>query len=200
MGYSIKNLSDLDEESSRQMSRIFMECFGYMFEKFSKDKEALRECFEKSFIYDMIYVALDGDKVVGFIAPSSCKGRVVNVNKKEFCNHFGKVRGSIFSWQLKLIMGKPAVKEPNQCYIDFVGVDKNYRRKGVAVELFNYIHENLIFDEFHLDVLTTNPGAQKLYEKLGYGIVKVKKSIMTRSQGLGNLVVMKYKPPVRICL
>ncbi|MDU4891144.1 MAG: N-acetyltransferase [Clostridium sp.] len=193
MGYSIKNLSDLDEESSRNMSRIFIESFGHMFEKFSKDKEALIECFEKSFIYDMIYVALDGKRVVGFIAVSNCKGRVVNVNKKEFCNHFGKIKGAIFSWQLKMIMGKPVVSEPNQCYIDFVAVDKDYRRKGVAIELFNYIHEHLIFDEFNLDVLTTNPEAQKLYEKLGYKVDKVKKSIMTRSQGLGNLVIMKHK-------
>lgn len=193
MGYSIKNLSDLDEESSRNMSRIFIESFGHMFEKFSKDKEALIECFEKSFIYDMIYVALDGKRVVGFIAVSNCKGRVVNVNKKEFCNHFGKIKGAIFSWRLKMIMGKPVVSEPNQCYIDFVAVDKDYRRKGVAIELFNYIHEHLIFDEFNLDVLTTNPEAQKLYEKLGYKVDKVKKSIMTRSQGLGNLVIMKHK-------
>lgn len=193
MGYSIKNLSDLDEESSRNMSRIFIESFGHMFEKFSKDKEALIECFEKSFIYDMIYVALDGKRVVGFIAVSNCKGRVVNVNKKEFCNHFGKIKGAIFSWQLKMIMGKPVVSEPNQCYIDFVAVDKDYRRKGVAIELFNYIHEHLIFDEFNLDVLTTNPEAQKLYEKLGYKVDKVKKGIMTRSQGLGNLVIMKHK-------
>lgn len=193
MGYSIKNLSDLDEGSSRCMSRIFIESFGHMFEKFSKDREALIECFEKSFIYDMIYVALDGGRVVGFIAVSSCKGRAINVNKKEFCNHFGKIKGAIFSWQLKMIMGKAAVSEPNQCYIDFVAVDKDYRRKGVAIELFNYIHEHLIFDEFNLDVLTTNPGAQKLYEKLGYKVDKVKKSIMTRSQGLGDLVIMKHK-------
>ncbi|MEG2017967.1 MAG: N-acetyltransferase [Clostridium sp.] len=193
MGYSIKNLNDLDEESSRCMSRIFIESFGHMFEKFSKDKEALIECFEKSFIYDMIYVALDGKRVVGFIAVSNCKGRVVNVNKKEFCNHFGKIKGAIFSWQLKMIMGKPAVSEPNQCYIDFVAVDKEYRRKGVAIELFNYIHEHLIFDEFILDVLTTNPEAQKLYEKLGYSVHKVKKSIVTSLQGLGSLVIMKHK-------
>lgn len=193
MGYTVKNLSDLDEESSRCMSRIFIESFGQRFEKFSKDKEALRECFEKSFIYDMIYVALDGKRVVGFITASSCKGSVINVNKKEFCNHFGKIRGTIFSWQLKMIMGKPLVSEPNQCYINFVAVDKEYRRKGVATELFNYIHEHLIFDEFKLDVLTTNPEAQKLYEKLGYKVDKVKKNIIMSFKGLGNLVIMKNK-------
>ena len=51
----------------------------------------------------------------------------------------------------------------------------------------------MIFDEFNLDVLTTNPEAQRLYEKLGYKVDKVKKSIMTRSQGLGNLVIMRHK-------
>ncbi len=193
MSYSIKNLNDLDEADTMAVSRIFVESFGYMFGKFSKDTEALIECFDKSFIADMIYVALDGDKVIGFIAPSSNKGRVVNINKKEFCNNFGKVRGSIFSWQLKMIMGKPAVKEDNQCYIDFVATHKDYKRKGVATELFKYIHQHLAFDEFNLEVLTTNPGAQKLYEKLGYQVVKIDKNIMTRSQGLGDLVIMKLK-------
>lgn len=200
MGYSIKNLSDLDEDSSRCVSRIFIENFGYMFEKFSKDKEALRECFEKSFIYDMIYVALDGSKIIGFIAVSNCKGRVINVNKKEFCSHFGKVKGSIFSWHLKRVIGHPIVEEPNQCYIDFVAVDKEYRRRGVATELFNYIHEHLIFDEFNIDVLNKNQDAQKLYKKLGYDIKKMKKGILMTSQGFGNLVAMKYKPPIKICL
>lgn len=200
MGYTIKNLNDLDEESSRCMSSIFIENFGHIFKNFSKDKEAMRICFEKSFIYDMIYVALDGKTVIGFIAVSSCKGRVIDVNKKEFCNQFGKIKGTLFSWRLKSIMGKPAVREPNQCYIDFVAVDKNYRRKGVALELFNYIHEHLIFDEFYLDVLTTNKEAQELYKKVGYGVSKVRKNLITQTKGLGKLVIMKYKLPKRVCL
>lgn len=200
MGYKIKNLSDLDEDSTSEMSRIFIENFGHIFQNFSKDKELLRECFERSFIYDMIYVAFDDDKVVGFIAYSSYKGRVINVSKKTFCNHFGKIKGSIFSWKLKRSMGRQIVNEANQCYVDFVAVDKSYRRKGVAIELFNYIHEHLIFDEFILDVSNKNLEAQNLYKKLGYITVKINKSIITRFRGFGDLIVMKYRLTEKICL
>ena len=200
MGYKIKNLSDLDEDSTREMSRIFMDSFGYIFKKFSRDKELLRECFERSFIHDMIYVAFDEDKVVGFIAYSTCKGRVINVSKKTFCNHFGKIKGSIFSWKIKRIMGRQIVSEANQCYVDFVAVDKLSRRKGVAIELFNYIHEHLIFDEFILNVSNKNLEAQNLYKKLGYIPIKRNRSIITKLRGFGDLIVMKYRLTEKICL
>lgn len=192
MKYDVKRLSDLKGGYTTQVSKIFIDSFGHMFKEFSEDTKALQECFEKSLITSMIYVALDNDKVVGFIAVSTNKRRVLDFNTKVFVKNFGKIRGNIFCVQLNMIMGKPAVKNDNECYIDFVAVHKEYRNKGVATILFNYVHENETYDEYNLDVLSKNENAIKLYEKLGYEVVKVKKNLITNLNRLGDMVIMKY--------
>lgn len=192
MNYEVKRLSDLKYEYTTQVSKIFIDSFGHMFKDFTEDTKALQECFEKSLITSMIYVALDNHKVVGFIAVSTNKSRVLNFNAKAFAKNFGRIRGNIFCAQLNMIMGKPAVKNDNECYIDFIAVDKEYRSKGVATILFNYVHENETYDEYNLDVLSKNENAIKLYEKLGYEVVIVKKNLITNLNGLGDMVIMKY--------
>ncbi len=192
MKYEVKKLNDLKGDYTTQVSKIFIDSFGHMFKDFTEDTKALQECFEKSLITSMIYVALDNDKVVGFIAVSTNKSRVLNFNTKAFVKHFGRIRGNIFCVQLNMIMGKPAVKNDNECYIDFAAVDKEYRNEGVATILFNYVHENETYDEYNLDVLSKNENAIKLYEKLGYEVIKVKKNLITNLNALGDMVIMKY--------
>lgn len=63
------------------------------------------------------------------------------------------------------------VKESEFVYISNVCVHQDYRGKKIGNRLVNYVIEiyaSKCFDEIVLDVLAKNPGAIKLYEKLGF--------------------------------
>ena len=56
------------------------------------------------------------------------------------------------------------------------GVDKTYRRKKVATELFEFIREESTlkgFDRLELDVFTFNEGAVKFYESIGFSSYRI---------------------------
>lgn len=57
-------------------------------------------------------------------------------------------------------------------HINEFGVDKKYRRQGVATELFDFIKKeaaNKNFNKIELDMWDFNEGALKFYESLGFG-------------------------------
>jgi ribosomal protein S18 acetylase RimI-like enzyme len=57
-----------------------------------------------------------------------------------------------------------------------LGVDKTYRRKKVATELFEFIRKESIlkgFDRLELDVFSFNEGAVKFYESIGFSAYRI---------------------------
>ena len=56
-------------------------------------------------------------------------------------------------------------------HINEFGVDENYRRQGVATELFDFIKKEATaknFDKVELDMWEFNDGALKFYESVGF--------------------------------
>ncbi|MGL5480035.1 MAG: GNAT family N-acetyltransferase [Clostridium sp.] len=198
MGNKIVKLSELDNSNLEEVNKIFEECFGHMFSGFTKDLDKLSKCFIESFIKDMVYVYLEEDKALGFISASSVSGRAIKINKKLFKETFGKARGSIFCWQIDKIMTKVIVKSENECYIDFLGVSKGARRKGIGQTLLNYIHKDNRYDKYILEVLSKNPNAKALYEKVGYKAIKHEKNIFMTLSRQGSSYVMEYNSPMGI--
>lgn len=198
MGSKIVKLSELDNSNLEEVNKIFEECFGHMFTGFTKDLDKLSKCFIESFIKDMVYVYLEEDKALGFIAASSVSGRAIKINKKLFKETFGKARGSTFCWQIDKIMTKVIVKSEKECYVDFLGVSKGARRKGIGQTLLNYIHKDKRYEKYILEVLSKNPNAKALYEKVGYKAIKHEKNIFMTLSRQGSSYVMEYNSPMGI--
>lgn len=192
MGYKITKLSSLEESHLRQVTKIFGESFGQMFRKFTNDIDKLSECFGNSFVKHMFYVYLVDDKILGFLACSSISGRAVSIDSKPFERRFGKVKGKIFSWQMKKIMTRVVVKSERECYIDLLGVDLNHRRKGVGEALLNYVHNDESYDKYILEVLSSNKAAINLYEKLGYKVVREENNVVIKLSGQSPPLIMEY--------
>ena len=193
MKYKIEKLSNLGKEESKEVSKIFIQGFGHMFKGFSKDEKSMAECFEKSFVKSLFYVALENNKVLGFIAISNNKTRAIKLNREAFYNKFGKLKTFIFCSQIGLIIEKPEVKEESECYIDFLAVNEDYRNKGVATELLNYVHKSENYKDYYIEVLSKNIGAKRLYEKVGYEVIKVSNNIFMKIQKLGSIERMKLR-------
>jgi ribosomal-protein-alanine N-acetyltransferase len=96
--------------------------------------------------------------------------REINYNKfgRYFVAEFNKkIIGYIGSWFLGDLI-----------HVTTVAVDPEYRRKGVGEKLMNFIIDmgkNENFKKVVLEVRVSNIVAQKLYEKLGFKIEKIKK-------------------------
>lgn len=189
MNYKIERLSNLDSSYLGQVTKIFGDCFGHMF---TKDIDKLAKCFEKSFVKEMVYVYIEDNVVLGFVSASSINGRAMKINKKPFIEAFGKAKGNIFCWQIDKIMTKVIVKSGKECYIDFLAVDKDARGRGIAKILLNYIHKDTRYEKYILEVLSKNTNAKKVYEKVGYKVIKHEKNIFMTLSGQGSAFIMEY--------
>lgn len=192
MGYKIEKLSELDSSYLDQVTKIFGESFGHMFEGFTKDIDTLAKCFGKSFVQEMVYVYIKDDNVLGFISASSVGGRAMAIDREPFIKAFGKIKGKIFCWQIEKIMSKVIVESEKECYIDFLAVAKNARRRGIGEILLNYIHNDKRYEKYTLEVLSKNINAKKLYENVGYIVIKEEKNIFMRLSGQGSAFIMEY--------
>lgn len=192
MEYKIERLSETNEHYLDGLTKVFGECFGHMFEDFTKDIDKLAKCFEKSFVKEKVYLYIEKGNILGFIAVSSVDGTAMKIDKKPFIEAFGKIKGNIFCFQIEKIMTKVIVKNNKEAYIDFLAVKKSERRRGIGKLLLNYAHEELCYEKYILEVLSKNTSAKKLYESIGYKVIKKEKNILMRLSGQGSAFIMEY--------
>jgi ribosomal protein S18 acetylase RimI-like enzyme len=75
--------------------------------------------------------------------------------------------------------------------VEFVATAPEYRNKGVATALMNYIFTLPEYDKYMLEAADTNTNALALYEKLGYKEVHRIKQRFAKHIGINYLLYMK---------
>ena len=81
---------------------------------------------------------------------------------------------------LWILMRKPKTGE---CYIGHIAVKPEVQGKGIGTKLLEFGNElarKKRFEKFTLYVSSSNKGAVKLYEKLGFNILRTKRSYLTK--------------------
>lgn len=68
--------------------------------------------------------------------------------------------------------------------IEYIVVDKLYRRQGIASKLINFIENNDEVNNITLEVRKSNEGAIKFYEFLGFKKVAVRKNYYKNEDGI----------------
>ena len=92
--------------------------------------------------------------------------------KKILIKELGLIKGLVANMILKRIFTKPR-KYPIEIdgktgSIENVATNSNYRKKGIATSLMEYIFALNMYEKYILEVLDTNENAIKLYKKLGF--------------------------------
>ncbi len=81
--------------------------------------------------------------------------------------------------------------------MDGIVVDPAYRGKGIGTRLFSSLIEfgnTEKYSTIRLDVIDTNPGARKLYERLGFYEEKTERFEFLRGLlGFGASTTMSYR-------
>ena len=192
MNYKICAASELSQTQKEEAVGLFVNGFYNIFSMgVSGDKAVLRQLFIDAFDYNMVYVCIMDDKVVGFLGLANAEKRPVSLSK-EICKQLlGRFKGALIYKQMGDMLHKVTVREKTQGYIDYITTDAAYRGKGVATKLIQYICGTLPYESYTLEVLSKNTKAKHLYEKLGFVQIKEKKNLFVMLGGLGSEIVMR---------
>ena len=192
--YKIKKLSELNPSQVEQAVAIFIDGFYYIYAKaVSKDKTLLKELFIDAFDYDMVFVCLYEERVVGFLGLGNSHKRCLALSKETCKRLFGNFKGAIIYMQMGGMLHEITVHGINEGYIDYITTDDNYRGKGIATRLIKYASDKLPYESLSLDVLSKNTTAKRLYEHLGFVQTHIKRNPLVILGGFGSQIVMKLE-------
>lgn len=151
-----------------QMSRIFADGFTQWLGYFSKDTNVISKAFAHMFVLDQFYIAIADNKIAGMVACTDCNTLSVRLNKKELRKYLGFVKGSIAGIILKKEFEAPFKNPPADTgSIEYVGTAFEFRGKGVATQIIQYIFDNTPYTEYIIEeVADTNIPAMNLYKKI----------------------------------
>lgn len=188
MNGNIVNLDTLSEEKKTEAVKVFTESFKNTL-KFATQEEALK-LFLLSFDFNMMYVYLNDDEVLGVLGVSTLKKRVYDF-KEDVCKQIFKRKGKLIYRQLRMSTDTIPITNDEQIYVELVATNEKHRNKGIAGKLLDYVCEMEGYEECHLEVLSKNKNAHELYKKLGFKEYKKSFNFFTFIQRLGSPIFMK---------
>jgi len=199
MDIEIIKASELLTDPRSAMSKIFVEGWYDVLKMLCKNKSKLQRAFEHMFKLDDFYVALVDQRIMAFIAVSERENerRVVHFDRKELRKHLGFIRGSLTNWALtKEMIDKkyPFVIPAGMGVVEFVATLPEARGKGLAGKLIEFVMADCGYQEYILEVVDTNYGAIKLYERLGFSeFTREKSKHPKKYSGFEYMIYMKRK-------
>lgn len=189
-------VNEFNRDIKSEMSKIFVDGFYEWLKYFSKDKDKLIEAFKHMFNEDAFYVAIEDDKVLSMAACSPKNSRSVKLNKKELIKNLGFIKGRIAYMILHKefeIKEYPIEISNHMGKIEFVATKVEARGKEVAYRLLQHIIHNTSFDEYVLEVASSNEKAIKLYNRIGFYEVKKVPQKHAKQSGFDNLIYMQLR-------
>lgn len=186
----IQRLSDLGVDKISEVAHFIVKQFFEMFGPISEDEQALTQLFMKSIVSEQCFVALDQNKVIGVVGVSTPVRGAFEISFKEVNDCLGLRDGLKFYFN---IVKSGVTLKSNQIYINTLAVEEAYRRQGIATLLLEECMAKSCADEYLLDVVDVNTGAIKLYQSIGFHVIKRKKQHFKKQAGFSEWVYMSKK-------
>ena len=128
--------------------------------------------------------------VIGIVTNS---GRFLNFRLKELREHFNLLKALVYY----LIMNADGGVSRDELKIESLAVWEKVRGRGIGTELMNRVEQLATesgYSLLSLDVVDTNVAAKKLYERLGFEVVKTRRfGILTRNAGFTGAYYMQKR-------
>ncbi len=146
---------------------LYYRCFTEKLNNFLSEDEAL--CILPDLLNsEQAIIALQEGKLMGFAGIQPGQQRLFRLPLRPFVKHLGIFRGIVVTFVLKQF-GRP-YKE-GELLMDGICVAKGARGQGIGSRLLEAVFEFARQNDYRtvrLDVVDTNPGARRLYERLGF--------------------------------
>jgi ribosomal protein S18 acetylase RimI-like enzyme len=180
-----------------QISEIFVHGFYDQGLKYlCKCKATLSRVLAHAFELEGFYIAVEGEKVASLVGISAKKPPPFAPCKATLRRELGYLRGSFVYFGLKnglVNHPMPAKLQENEGIIEFVATHPDFRSRGAAGGLMEYVMANTPFSSYVLEVIDTNAPAIHLYKKLGFGEILRKKMAwpISRLAGFSYSIYMR---------
>jgi len=187
---NIISFADLDTTKRREAVEVFVDGFGHLL-SFAKTNAEKVTLFAESFDETLVHVYIINNHVVGVLGLSTNLKRTITIDKQLCKELFGKGKGQIIYWLLRISEETPRVKNDTDLYIDFLATSSQMRGQGIATKLLNFACALPGYHDCYLDVLSKNIPAITLYQKLNFVVHKKVFNIFACIQGIGQPIIMK---------
>lgn len=162
-----------DRENSMLIAELYEEAFGLKFYRAIPDKDRRISVISKSFVPDYSFVAYSDKKLVGLAGFNVVSGSLTGgIGAEGLIKQLGFFRGLWACLVFSLFERKP---KKSELVMDGIAVDSEFRGQGIGSLLLDkivtYAQDNG-FKSVRLDVIDSNPRAQKLYESKGFVALK----------------------------
>jgi len=171
----IETRSGLPEGCRHEAAVIYYEAFAQKMGSIIGPQERGIPILEKYFDAEMAIVALKRERLVG-LAGLMYEGRCFfNPTFSDLVREFGWMDGVARAIALSLISSH---SHGGELHLDDLAVDASVRGQGIGTRLlhavFDFARARAI-RTVRLDVVDTNPGARRLYERLGFAPVRTRR-------------------------
>ena len=172
----VRYVQGLPEEYRRSAARLYDGAFGKKFATVVAPRERRIKLLSRCLILEFAVGATTDNGLVGLAGYHLPSGSLTGgMNYKTLISNLGLLRGSWAAIVFSLYDRKP---QPGELLMDGIAVDERVRGRGVGTGLLNrlvdYASEQGL-ESIRLDVIDTNPGARRLYERNGFAVVKTER-------------------------
>ena len=185
----------LHEGHLKAAAQLYDEAFEGKFAVAIKSRQDRLALFENTFVGRFAISASVERKLVGIAGFHTLDGSLTGgIDAGVLLTRLGVVRGL---WAIGIFGLYERKPELGQLLMDGIAVHKDYRGNGIGSQLLRntvaYARENG-FTTIRLDVVDTNPGAQRLYERRGFIPVRTNKFPSLRwFLGFGGSTTMELR-------
>ena len=164
----------LPQRYRRQAAELCYEAFRQKFEPILGAPEHGVAILETGLKSDLILIAVQQDQLVGMVGLEHGDQDFFNLNRTTFIDKFGRLRGLI-----RMMLFTPFVHHhrDGDLIIGAIAVSPKMRGQGIGTKLlqavFDYAGTHKL-QSISLEVVDTNPHAQRLYERLGFVAIKTR--------------------------
>jgi GNAT superfamily N-acetyltransferase len=193
MTASIRIQRGLPEALRDQAAGLYYEAFRQKLAPIFGDEAAAKRILAADFDGRYALVALDGERLVGIAGVQHDGGHLTALKWASFRGHFGLLAGS-GRYLLLALLSRP--QSPRELLMDGIVVDAVARGQGIGALLLDaviaYARERGD-QRVRLDVVDTNPDAQRLYARKGFVAVDSKQyGWLTRWLGFTGSTTMIF--------
>ncbi len=167
MSHDITIHLGVPEEHVAAATALYCEAFREKLAPFLGDQERAARFLATSLAPDRAFLALDGNQVVG-LAGFKVDGK--GLYEPEFGRFFAEYGLSGLMRIAGLLLLERA-ESPDVLLMDGIAVSPSVRGRGIGTRLLRAIEahaRDLGKTSIRLDVVDTNPGAKRLYERFGF--------------------------------
>ena len=174
-------------------ARLYDEAFGSKFARAIGSRSDRLTLFESTFAGEFAVAAHVGSELVGLAGFHTPAGSLTGrIDVRVLLTRLGLLRGLRAIAVFGLYDRKP---KPGELLMDGIAVDETYRGQrvgsGLLTRLVDYARGNG-FETIRLDVIDTNPGARRLYERRGFVPVRTERFPVLRGiLGFGASTTME---------